>query len=114
MTQVKYPSEPECSAAADSIKFHDYFGLGQATAGTGVVFGIYTVGSVCAFFLNVWLPDTFGRRYGMFIPNILAWYVVRFIYVLRTKINPFSTGAIITANASGMPMFLGGRWLTVS
>jgi hypothetical protein len=30
---------------------------------------------VSAIALNVWLPDRFGRRWGMFIPNILAWQV---------------------------------------
>jgi MFS family permease len=57
--------------------------------------GLYTVGQVCAFFLNIYLPDKVGRRWAMFLPNLLQ-----------------CTGAIISANATGMPMFLFGRWLT--
>lgn len=35
--------------------------------------GMYTVGQVCAFFANIYLPDKFGRRWAMFIPNLLQW-----------------------------------------
>jgi hypothetical protein len=38
--------------------------------------GVYTVGGVCAFFPNIYLPDKIGRRYSMFYGNGLLMYVV--------------------------------------
>ena len=62
------------SAVNSMSQWYNYFGLGQATAGTGVVFGMYTVGTVSAFFPLAILPDKIGRRYSMFLGNLcLLW-----------------------------------------
>ncbi|KAI9633105.1 general substrate transporter [Dioszegia hungarica] len=83
------------SSVNSMTQFQDYFGLISASTGTGILFGVYTVGSVCSFFPNIILPDLLGRRVCMIIGNSLLM-----------------TGAIISANAKDMPMLLGGRWLT--
>ncbi|EEB97664.1 hypothetical protein MPER_02975, partial [Moniliophthora perniciosa FA553] len=58
-----------------------------------IVFGIYTIGQLCGT-----LPaDRFGRRFSMFFGNCIL-----------------ICGAVITANAKSMSMFLGGRWLTAT
>jgi len=76
--------------------FQEYFGLpGPLAGGTSLVFGMYTLGGVCAFFPNIYLPDKFGRRWAMFLANIIQ-----------------VTGAIITANARNMGMLLVGRFIT--
>ncbi|KAH7100776.1 general substrate transporter [Auriculariales sp. MPI-PUGE-AT-0066] len=76
-------------------QYQRYFGLNDAGAKTGIVFGIYTIGQLCGAFPASYLPDKLGRRRSMFIGNLLL-----------------ITGAIITATAVGQGRFLGGRFLT--
>lgn len=83
------------SSVNSMTQFQSFFGLASATTGTGIVFGIYTVGGVCAFFPNAILPDLIGRRYTMLWGNSLL-----------------IIGALISANSRSMEMLLGGRWLT--
>lgn len=47
--------DPTIMSSVNSMyQFHDYFGLGQATAGTGVVF-------VCHYDTDIWVPLTSDR-----------------------------------------------------
>lgn len=58
------------SAVNSMPRYLSFFGLpAGGNSKTGVVFGAYTIGQVLAFFVVSWLPDKFGRRYGMFIGN---------------------------------------------
>lgn len=59
------------SSVNSMTQFQAYFGLSGAAVKTGIVFGIYTVGSVCAFFPASVLPDMVGRRWSMFIGNVV-------------------------------------------
>lgn len=62
------------SSVNSMLQFQSYFKLGTDGKGakkTGIVFGIYTVGQVCAFFPAVVLPDRIGRRWTMFLANLL-------------------------------------------
>jgi MFS family permease len=68
---------------------------------------MYTLGGVCAFFPNIYLPDRYGRRWAMFICNIIQVYVHLLGYQLTVR-----SGAIITANARNMEMLLVGRFIT--
>jgi len=83
------------SSVNSMTQFQGYFGLVSASTGTGILFGVYTVGGVCAFFFNIAFPDLIGRKYCMFIGNFLL-----------------IIGAVTSANAKYMEMLLGGRWLT--
>ncbi|ORX38190.1 general substrate transporter [Kockovaella imperatae] len=83
-------------SSVNSMKqFQNFFGLTSGSPSTGIVFGIYTVGGVTAFFPNIILPDLIGRRYSMLWGNTLL-----------------IIGACISANSRSMSMLLGGRWLT--
>ncbi|KAF8917115.1 general substrate transporter [Mucidula mucida] len=76
-------------------QFQDYFGLSGAGTKTSIIFGIYTM---CVLHSNErasYLPDRFGRRFPMFLGNIIL-----------------CVGAIVSANSTSMKMFLVGRWLT--
>ncbi|KAF6757384.1 general substrate transporter [Ephemerocybe angulata] len=76
-------------------QYQQYFGMKEVGAKTSIVFGIFTVGSLCGMIPASYFPDKFGRRFSMFFGN--AVLVI---------------GAIITANARNKGMFLAGRWLT--
>ncbi|BEI95952.1 hypothetical protein CcaverHIS631_0109010 [Cutaneotrichosporon cavernicola] len=76
------------------IQFQAYFGLEGAAKSTGIVFGMYTVGQVAAAFLAAYLPDKFGRRWGMFIGNIIL-----------------VVGAFLCGFSKNMGMLLAGRFL---
>ncbi|KDR82784.1 hypothetical protein GALMADRAFT_151830 [Galerina marginata CBS 339.88] len=76
-------------------QYQDYFGMTGVGSKTGIVFGIFTVGSICGTVPASYFPDRFGRRFSMFFGN--AVLVI---------------GALITANAKDKGMFLGGRFLT--
>ncbi|KAK7056820.1 hypothetical protein VNI00_002537 [Paramarasmius palmivorus] len=77
------------------LQFQQYFGMTGAGAKTSIVFGIYTIGSLCGTLPAAYLPDRFGRRFSMFFGNCVL-----------------IAGAVVTANATQMSMFLGGRFLT--
>ncbi|KAG6918762.1 hypothetical protein DXG01_011953 [Tephrocybe rancida] len=76
-------------------QYQQYFHMKTVGSKTGIIFGIYTIGSLSGTIPASYLPDRFGRRFSMFFGNLLL-----------------CVGAIITANAKDMPMFLGGRFLT--
>ncbi|KAF8583119.1 general substrate transporter [Ramaria rubella] len=76
-------------------QYQSYFHLKAVGKSTGIVFGIYTIGSLTGALPAAYLPDKFGRRFAMFCGNL-------FIIV----------GAIVTANAKDRSMFIGGRYLT--
>lgn len=76
-------------------QYQQYFGLTQSGSKTSIVFGIYTIGSVCATIPAAYFPDKFGRRFSMWFGNLVLL-----------------TGALLTANAHSKSMFLAGRWLT--
>ncbi|WWC88262.1 uncharacterized protein L201_003169 [Kwoniella dendrophila CBS 6074] len=82
-------------AVNSMLQWQKYFGLSSATGGTGIVFGMYTVGQVLAFFPASYLPDKVGRRASMFTGNC--------ILVL---------GAILTSQARNFQMFIWGRLFT--
>ncbi|KIY67110.1 general substrate transporter [Cylindrobasidium torrendii FP15055 ss-10] len=76
-------------------QFRSYFGLADGAAKTSIVFGIYTIGSLTGTIPASYLPDRFGRRFPMFVGNIIL-----------------IGGAALTANSKNMTMFLLGRWMT--
>ncbi|KAF8807122.1 general substrate transporter [Phlegmacium glaucopus] len=76
-------------------QYQQYFGLTGVGKSTSIVFGIFTVGSICGTVPASYLPDRFGRRFSMFFGNAIL-----------------IVGAILTANAKDKGMFLGGRFLT--
>lgn len=122
--------DPTIMSSVNSMtQFHEYFGLEQASTGTGIVF-------VSCLYLGLLAPrlTTSGHVHHWFRlcipPQHLApgqaWPQARHVHpqralhvsrssaqVQRCPDDLTSIGAIITANSTGMPMFLGGRWLTV-
>jgi len=76
-------------------QYQTYFGMTGVGSKTSIVFGIFTVGSICGTIPAAYLPDRFGRRFSMFFGNIVLL-----------------VGALLTANAKQKGMFLGGRFLT--
>ncbi|KAL1674122.1 general substrate transporter [Schizophyllum commune] len=76
-------------------QYQQFFGMTGTGSKTSIVFGIYTIGSLCGTFPASYLPDRFGRRFSMFFGNT-------FIII----------GAALTANSRNEGMFLGGRFLT--
>ncbi|KAI1767055.1 general substrate transporter [Hypoxylon sp. FL1150] len=71
-----------------------YFGLpSDGNASTGIVFAIFQIGLMCGS-LFVWMTDWYGR----------TWHI--FFGCLGVCI-----GTIITALATNLPMFIGGRFL---
>ncbi|GLB38423.1 putative general substrate transporter [Lyophyllum shimeji] len=76
-------------------QYQHYFGLQSVGSKTSIVFGIFTIGSICGTIPASYLPDKFGRRFSMFFGNLVL-----------------CVGAVMTANAKQQPMFLGGRFLT--
>lgn len=77
------------------VQYQQYFGLTGVGKKTSIVFGIFTIGSLCGTIPASYFPDKFGRRFSMFFGNLVL-----------------CVGAVITANAKGKGMFLGGRFLT--
>jgi len=57
------------SSVNSMLQWQTYFSLGGAASKTGIIFGIYTVGQVVAFFPASYLPDKIGRRRSMFVGN---------------------------------------------
>jgi MFS family permease len=80
------------SAINSMTTWQKYFNQAEAAKSTGIIFGVFTVGGVSSFFLSATLPDLIGRRKAMFVPNSIL-----------------IIGAIITALAINMPMFLVGE-----
>ncbi|KAI0044397.1 general substrate transporter [Auriscalpium vulgare] len=76
-------------------QYQHYFGLKAAGAKTGIVFGIYTIGSLTGAIPASYLPDRFGRRVSMFTGNAIL-----------------IVGAVITGTATNKSTFIGGRFLT--
>ncbi|KAF2757480.1 lactose permease [Pseudovirgaria hyperparasitica] len=71
-----------------------YYGLPEhGTASTGIVFAIFQIGQMTAA-LFVWMADWLGRRY--------------FIFIGTTGVI---IGAIVTATAKTLPVFIAGRFL---
>ncbi|WVW85157.1 hypothetical protein I302_107195 [Kwoniella bestiolae CBS 10118] len=49
--------------AVNSMKqWQSYFGLESASKSTGIIFGMYTIGQILAFFPTAYLPDRIGRK----------------------------------------------------
>ncbi|WWC63036.1 uncharacterized protein I303_105635 [Kwoniella dejecticola CBS 10117] len=76
-------------------QWQHYFGLSEATTGTGIVFGMYSVGQVLAFFPTAYLPDKIGRRASM-----------------MTGHGILILGAMLTSQARSFQMFIWGRLFT--
>ncbi|TFK27739.1 general substrate transporter [Coprinopsis marcescibilis] len=76
-------------------QYQAYFGMTGVGSKTSIVFGIFTIGSICGMIPASYLPDKYGRRLSMFFGN-----------------SVLIVGAVITANATNQGMFLGGRFLT--
>ncbi|KZP00107.1 general substrate transporter [Calocera viscosa TUFC12733] len=85
------------SAINSMTQWQQYFGITSSggVPKTGILFGMYTIGSVASVIPNAYLPDRIGRRWSMFIGNIIL-----------------IVGSMLTANATSMSMFMGGRCLT--
>ncbi|KAF8955286.1 general substrate transporter [Flammula alnicola] len=77
------------------VQYQQYFGMSGVGSKTSIVFGIYTVGSICGTIPASYFPDRYGRRFSMFFGNAVL-----------------IAGALLTANATDKGMFLGGRFLT--
>ncbi|KAI2632535.1 general substrate transporter [Hypomontagnella submonticulosa] len=72
----------------------EYFGLPKnGNASTGIVFAIFQVGQMCGA-LFIWMTDWYGR----------TWHI--FFGCLGVCI-----GTIVTALATNLPMFIGGRFI---
>ena len=84
------------SSVSSMTQFKEYFGPDRVEDQMNMIFGMYTVGQVCGFFPSIVMPDYLGRRWSMFIGNVLLMI-----------------GALIGGLTSGhnMSMFIGGRWL---
>ncbi|KAL0961054.1 hypothetical protein HGRIS_006042 [Hohenbuehelia grisea] len=76
-------------------QYQQYFGMTGVGKRTSIVFGIFTIGSICGTIPASYFPDRFGRRFSMFFGNAVL-----------------IVGAILTANARNQGTFLGGRFLT--
>jgi MFS family permease len=76
--------------------YHSYFNVGMQGGGTGIVFAIYSAGSLVGAFAAAPASDKFGRRFGMFIGS--AFIVI---------------GTIIesTCKAGALSQFMGGRFI---
>ncbi|KDQ62665.1 hypothetical protein JAAARDRAFT_203742 [Jaapia argillacea MUCL 33604] len=83
-------------SSINSMKqYQHYFGMSSSGAKTGIVFGIFTIGSLCGVIPSAILPDKFGRRFTMFFGNAVL-----------------IVGALITGTAKTKGAFIGGRFLT--
>jgi MFS family permease len=83
------------SSVNSMTQYQTFFGLdSNDTSGTGIVFGMNTLGGVVAFFPAAYLPDKVGRRWTMFIGNVIL-----------------IIGALVNAFATNLGMFIGGRFL---
>ena len=74
--------------------YHSHFNIGMQGGGTGIVFAIYSVGSILGSLFAAFISDKFGRRMAMFVGSL-------FIVL----------GAILEASANGIGQFMGGRFL---
>ncbi|KAI5454184.1 hypothetical protein NCC49_004249 [Naganishia albida] len=83
------------SAINGMKQFQNYFGMSAGAGKTSIVFGIYTIGGVCASIPGSYLPDKIGRRMTMVTGNTVLL-----------------VGALLSALSKNMPMFIGGRFLT--
>ncbi|KAH6676855.1 putative MFS monosaccharide transporter [Plectosphaerella plurivora] len=75
-------------------EYLEYFGMKQASSGTGLVFAMYNIGCVSALPFAGPVNDHFGRRWGMFTGAFLV-----------------IAATCIMAPATNMNMFLAGRWM---
>lgn len=76
-------------------QYQEYFGLSAAGAKTGLVFGIFTIGALCAMIPTAIVPDMFGRRFSMVLANAIL-----------------ICGASMSATSKTTAVFIGGRFLT--
>ncbi|KAA1469980.1 general substrate transporter [Dentipellis sp. KUC8613] len=76
-------------------QYQHFFGLKSAGAKTGIVFGIYTIGSLVGAIPSSIIPDKLGRRAAMFFGNAIL-----------------IIGACVTGTAKTQSVFIGGRFLT--
>jgi MFS family permease len=76
--------------------YHDFFNVGMQGGGTGIVFAIYSAGSLVAAPFSAYASDKFGRRFGMFIGSC-------FVVI----------GTIIEASCKpgDLSQYMGGRFL---
>ena len=74
--------------------YHTHFNIGMQGGGTGIVFAIYSVGSIIGSLVAAFISDHFGRRWGMFSGS-----------------SVIIIGAVLEASASAIGQFMGGRLL---
>jgi sugar porter (SP) family MFS transporter len=74
-------------------QYYTFFGMDGAGSGTGIIFAIYNIGSVCATPFGGPLNDRYGRRFGM-LAGCLSVIL----------------GTCIAAPSKNMSMLLGGRF----
>jgi MFS family permease len=76
--------------------YHDYFNVGMQGGGTGIVFAIYSAGSLSSLPFAASAADRYGRRFGMFIGSFLILI-----------------GTIIEASCKqgALGQFMGGRFI---
>lgn len=83
---------------------------------TGIIFGIFSVGSLVATIPSAYLPDKIGRRASMFVGNFILMYDhCSFLWVyprLNNVLIIYRIGALVTATATRRSTFIGGRFLT--
>ncbi|KAJ1337303.1 Lactose permease [Microdochium nivale] len=71
-----------------------YFGLpANGNASTGIVFAIFQIGQMCGA-LFIWMTDWYGRTWHIFMGCVGV-----------------CVGAVVTALATSLPMFIGGRFI---
>ena len=75
--------------------YHDYFNVGMQGGGTGIVFAIYSVGSLIGALFAAPAADKYGRRFGMFSGSCLI--------VIGTIIEA-------SAKAGNLGQFMSGRF----
>ncbi|KAI5862457.1 general substrate transporter [Durotheca rogersii] len=74
--------------------YTQYFGLpANGNASTGIVFAIFQVGQMCGA-LFIWMTDWYGRTWHIFFGCLGV-----------------CLGTVVTALATNLPMFIGGRFL---
>ncbi|KAL5351026.1 hypothetical protein ACLOAV_004600 [Pseudogymnoascus australis] len=74
--------------------FHNFFNVGMEGSSIGLVFAIYTVGSIIGSLFAATACDLYGRRFGMFSGSC-------FIVL----------GTVLEATAHALTQFMGGRFL---
>lgn len=60
-------------SSVNSMKqYKAHFGISPTQASrTGIVFGMYTIGGVCAFLTSSTMPDLIGRKWTIVAFNII-------------------------------------------